>query len=98
MVTMGYMKNSDIWAEFSRRKVQFHKNEDWKNIRLWGLFSWGAINRMIKDGRVLVDYPYKRENQTVWCRPSPETYEKHIKPLIENYTLDELLKMSGWVD
>lgn len=34
-------KDKQIWAEMARRKNQFHKNEDWDKIRLWGLFKWG---------------------------------------------------------
>jgi hypothetical protein len=93
---MTYLKNDIIYAEFARRKLQFHKDENWQDIKLWGLFSWGVIRRMIDDGRVLVDFPYRREHKTIWCRPSPETYEKHIKPLLEKYTLEELTKMAGW--
>ena len=34
-------KDKKIWAEMARRKNQFHKNEDWKDIQLWGLFRLG---------------------------------------------------------
>lgn len=95
---MGYMKNKIIYAEMARRKVQFHKNEDWSTIKLWGLFSWGAVSRMINDGRLKTPSTYTRENKTVWVYPTAEVYEKHIKPLIEKYTLEELTTMSGWDD
>ena len=84
-----------IWAEMARRKVQFHPNEDWNKISLWGLFSWGSIKRQRDNGELLCP-GYRRENRTVWCQPSPEAWETKIKPLIEKHTLEELLRMAGW--
>ena len=92
---MSYTRNSVIWAEMARRKVQFHPNEDWDQISLWGLFNWGTISRLLKRGLLNAD-GYRRENKVVWCRPSREAWEKHIKPLVENHTLDELSRMAGW--
>ena len=89
------LKESEIWAEMARRKVQFHANEDWDKIRLWGLFSWGSIKRQRDNGELLCP-GYTRENKTVWAYPSKEAWETKIKPLVEKYTLDELLVMAGW--
>ena len=89
------MRNSEIWAEMARRKVQFHANEDWGKIKLWGLFPWGSIKRQRDNGELLCP-GYTRGNRTVWCYPSPKAWETKIKPLIEKYTLDELLQMAGW--
>jgi len=89
------MRNSGIWAEMARRKVQFHANEDWDKIKLWGLFSWGSIKRQRDNGELLCP-GYTRENETVWCYPSREAWETKIKPLIEKHTLEELTRMAGW--
>ena len=88
------MRESEVYAEIARRKVQFHANEEWQSIWLWGLFQWGEVSHMIKSGKLITNM--KKENKTIWVRPSQEIYEKHIKPLIENYTLDELIQMAGW--
>lgn len=83
-----------IWAEMARRKVQFHKNEKWDTIRLWGLFDWGDVSTLLKTGQLLTTY--KKENQTIWVWPSKESWEKHIKPLIERYSLPQLKCRAGW--
>jgi hypothetical protein len=83
-----------IWAEMARRKVQFHSNEDWNAIRLWGLFSWGTVRHLVKKGLLLTDMA--KENKTVWVWPSEEAWNTHIRPLIEKHDLDELTTMAGW--
>jgi hypothetical protein len=86
---------AEIWAEMARRKVQFHPNEAWDQIALWGLFPYGAITPLCKRG--LLDRGDARpENRTVWCRPSKEAWENHIRPLIEKHSLAELTVMAGW--
>ena len=89
------LREQVIWAEMARRKVQFHPNDEWSTIKLWGLFRWGAIKRQRDNGELLCP-GYTRENRTVWCFPSPEAWETKIKPLIEKYTLDELTQIAGW--
>ena len=84
-----------IWAEMARRKVQFHNNEDWDKIRLWGLFSWGAIKAQRDSGELLCP-GYTRENKIVWCQPSKEAWETKIKPLIDKYSLERLTELAGW--
>lgn len=91
---MSYVSNQMIWAEMARRKAQFHSNEKWDTIRLWGLFQWQYIGRLIRSGKLLTDM--KKENQTLWVRPTKETWETKIKPLIDKHSLDELSKMTGW--
>ena len=88
------MRLSMIWAEMARRKVQFHRTTQWHKIRLWGLFNWGTVSRLIADGRLKTDM--KKENKTIWVTPSKETWETKIKPLVDKYSLDELTKMAGW--
>lgn len=83
-----------IWAEMARRKIQFHNDENWEEIQLWGLFKWGDVSKFIKNGELLTNYC--RENRIVWVRPSKEAYENRIKPLLEQYSLDSLTQMAGW--
>ena len=91
---MAYIKVSEIWAEMARRKVQFHKHEHWRAIRLWGLFNWGTVKRLLDRGLLITDYT--KENKTIWVQPSEQAYHKHIEPLLRRHTLDELKKMAGW--
>jgi hypothetical protein len=88
------MKVGIIWAEMARRKVQFHKNEKWNEISLWGLFAWQNVSRLIENGQLHTNM--KKENHTIWVTPSREAWEKKIKPLINKYSLDELADMAGW--
>ena len=83
-----------IWAEMARRKVRFHNIVEWDKIKLWGLFQWQDISKLVKKGKLLTDM--KPENQTLWVRPTKESWEKHIKPLIDSYSLDELTRLAGW--
>jgi len=88
------MSKTTIWAEMARRKVQFHKNEKWDKICLWGLFDWDDVNPLLKTGELLTTY--KKENRTIWVWPSREAWEKNIKPLIDKYSLSQLQKRAGW--
>lgn len=90
------MTLTQIRYEFARRKVRFHDNEDVDSIVYWGLFSWGDVSRFIKSGKVIPNPGYTKENRTIWCRPSKNEWQKHIKPLITKYTLNELEKLAGW--
>jgi len=82
-----------VWADMARRKKQFHPNEDWCSVKLWGLFTWGLVSRLIKSGELISDYT--RRNRTVWVYPSPEAYHKHIEPLLTK-SIEELTFLSGW--
>lgn len=88
------MKNLRIWSEMARRKIQFHPKEKWDEIRLWGLFKWGEVFSLLKRGELLTCM--KKENVTVWVRPTKEMWIKNIEPLIKKHTLDELTTMAGW--
>ena len=90
------LNSTEVWAEMARRKIQFHLNEKWDEIRLWGLFTYNSIRRFLKNGSLLTDM--KPENKTVWVRPSKKAWETKIKPLLEKYSLDQLTKMAGWED
>jgi len=86
----------EMRAEFARRKVQFYANEKVEDIRLWGLFSWGTISKYLKDGRVIANPGYTKENETIWCKPSLEEWKQHIEPLTKTKTLKELTTFAGW--
>jgi hypothetical protein len=84
----------EIWAEMARRKVRFHPNKKWDEIRMWGLFTWGSVKRQLDRGELITDM--KKENRTIWVQPSKQAWEEKIKPLIEQHSLDELTKLAGW--
>jgi len=88
------LRNQVIWAEMARRKLRFHPHEDWRDLRLWGLFLWGDVSRKLKTGELLAP-GYTRENRVVWVYPSEEAYHKHIEPLLD-LSLATLEKMAGW--
>ena len=81
----------DVAKEFARRKIQFHKNEDWKRIKCFGLFHWGDVAKYLignpgklktfKKGYLTTEF--KKENKIIWCNPTEEFYNNFIKPEIE---------------
>ena len=87
------MKVDEIWAEMARRKVQFHTDEKWQDIRLWGPFNWDTVSRQIKRGELLITMT--EENKVIWVWPSQKSWENKIKPLIEKHTIEELATMAG---
>lgn len=91
---MAQLNATELWAEMARRKVQFHPDEEWNTIKLWGLFKWGEITRYLESGELITDMV--KENRTVWVRPSREAWENKIKPLIDQHDLDTLTTMAGW--
>jgi len=78
----------------ARRKVKFHNNEEWDQIRLWGLFDWGIVSSLLRDGRLRTTM--KKENRIIWVTPSKDVWETKIKPLVDAYSLDELTALAGW--
>ena len=88
------MNKKTIAAEMARRKIRFHKNEKWDKIRLWGLFGWGDVSRLLNSGELKTHM--KKENKTIWVTPNTEFWENEIKPLIEKHTLEELETLAGW--
>jgi hypothetical protein len=92
-------KVSWIWAEMARRKLQFHRNDEWNRIDLWGLFSKSTIKGQLKRDELIFSfrYPHNEVRQgSQWVKPSEEAYHKYIEPLLEEYTLEELTKLAGW--
>lgn len=90
------MSKKAIAYEMARRKVQFHKNEKWNTINLWGLFRYGYIKRALEKGYLINHLGYKPENRLYWVIPSKEFWESDIKPLITKHTLKELTALAGW--
>lgn len=90
---MARLSKKVVWAEMARRKLQFHPNKEWSEIRLWGLFNWGEVSHMIKEGDLLTDMA--KENKTIWVRPSEKAYKENIEPLL-NKNIEELTRLAGW--
>ena len=88
------MTKPEMCAEMARRKVRFHPNEQWDEIKLWGLFQWGTVSKWFETGELITTM--RKENKTVWVTPSKELWETKIKPMIEKYSLDELTSLAGW--
>lgn len=88
------MTKKEMCAEMARRKVRFHPNEKWDEIKLWGLFEWGNISKWVKSGDLKTSYT--RENKIVWVQPSEKLWKDEIKPLTEQYSLEMLTQMAGW--
>lgn len=102
------MRLEQIIAEMCRRYVRFHKGEEWFNIKLWGLFSWGDIApyllknagkmKSFKKGLFLTDY--KKENKIIWVRPTEQCYYEYILPMLKKYEhngrLPMLTSLAGW--
>ena len=60
------MNSQKIAYEMARRKVQFHPNEKWNEIKLWGLFSYTSIKNALKTGYLINHLNYVPENKTYW--------------------------------
>lgn len=77
------MKRINDWVtrEMARRKKQFHPREDWRSIRLWGLFHKSDISRHLRNGWLtpISEYGFRCSG---WYRPSKEYWESSIKPLL----------------
>ena len=93
---MSDIRVEELWAEMARRKVQFHANEEWHEIDLWGLFTASSIRRQLARGELISLHTPARF--TCWVRPSKQAWEEKIFPLIEKHSLAELTVMSGWAD
>ena len=84
-----------IAFEFARRKIRFYRDENWKNIKLFGLFCWSDVSKYLvgnpsnikgfKVGYIKTDM--RKENKIIWCQPTDEFWNKYIQPIfnrIEN--------------
>jgi hypothetical protein len=76
-----YSNEVKVFAEFLRRYICFHNGENMEAIKLWGLFNYGEISKLIKKGHVITDY--KKENKIIWCKPSKKIINEIIIPAFE---------------
>ena len=80
-----------IAFEFARRKIRFHKSENWKDIELFGLFAWSDVSKYLvgnpsklknfKQGYIKTNYC--KENKIIWCQPTDEFWNKYIQPIFD---------------
>ena len=88
-------KTTRIAMEFALRAKKFHPTKKPMEISLWGLFSWSSIAEYVKDGRIIPNDGYTKENVIIWCKPSQEFFDKEIEPLLSK-SIEELETLSGW--
>ena len=90
------MKIDQVWAEMARRKVQFHNKEKWNEIRLWLLAKPREVKKFTQEGLL---HAYGGETPKVlnWYQPSEEAWVKYIKPLVDNFSMGDLLILTTWV-
>ena len=72
-----------VTVEMARRKFQFHNEEKWDDIKLWGLFYKSDISRHLGQGWLL---PYSEYGFRClgWYYPSKEYWESSIEPMVNN--------------
>jgi hypothetical protein len=76
---------------FAYRKISFHKNENWKDIKLLGLFNWGEVSKYLvgNPGKLkgfkkgLVKTTMRKENNIIWCTPTEELWDNYIQPILD---------------
>lgn len=79
-----------IAFEFARRKLCFYKNENWKDIRLFGLFRWGEVSKYLVGNpakiksfkKGLIKTTYNKSNEILWCQPTEEFWNDYILPIL----------------
>ena len=91
------VKKDWVAVEMARRKVVFHNSEPWDKINLWGLFKYTDIKKYLAAGKLINHLNYAPENRTYWVIPSKEYWEQSIKPIVEQFTEEELQEMFGTV-
>jgi hypothetical protein len=86
---------ANIAFEFARRKIRFHNDIYWKDIKLFGLFYWSDVSKYLvgnpsniksfKGNYIKTDMT--KLNKVIWCQPTDEFWNKYIQPIfhrIEN--------------
>jgi len=86
----------EVWAEMARRKVRFHNDENWEDIKLWGLFYRSYIKSLVEKGLLIPHNKCYNPRCLDWYQPSANAWFNHIKPLVENETLEGLTSLAGW--
>lgn len=85
--------------DLARRYKQFHRSENIYQIKLWGLSSIDSVREFIENGLLYpTDWKFYEKHKhgfhsqyAIWYFPKTDVIEKYIKPLIENYTEQELI-------
>lgn len=103
------MRLEQITAEMARRYIRFHNGEDWRTIKLFGLFNWGDVSKYLvcnhkaksfKKGLLITDMC--KSNKIIWVRPTAEFWNDYIYPMLlkhkNNGRLPELTRLAGWCD
>ena len=80
-----------IAFEFARRKLRFHGDCSWKDIKLFGLFNWSDVSKYLvgnpskikswKEG--LVTTTYNKSNKIIWCQPTEKMWNEYIVPILK---------------
>lgn len=83
---MSRLSKREIGLELARRANQFHSGKNPMTIDLLGLFAWGDVSHCIKTGELTTIF--KKENKTIWVRPSITFYNKWVKTHV-NYKESE---------
>lgn len=93
---MKLYKKDWVAVEMARRKKVFHKGVQWDKINLWGLFDYQSIKSHLKSGKLINHLNYKKENKIFWVIPSKEYYLQSIKPIVDNFTTNQLQESFYW--
>ena len=90
----------EIVYTFAFRKVMFHNEENWKDIKCFGLFKYGTVSKYLVNNpgklktfkKGLVKTNMTKGNATVWCQPTDELWNEYIAPVlnsIKDYSKEE---------
>lgn len=86
---------ASIAFEFARRKIRFHNDIYWKDIKLFGLFFWSDVSKYLVGNPAnikgfkgnYIKTNMTKSNKIIWCQPTDEFWNKYIQPIfhrIEN--------------
>ena len=86
---------ANIAFEFARRKIRFHNDIYWKDIKLFGLFYWSDVSKYLVGNPSniksfkgnYIKTNMTKSNKVIWCQPTDEFWDKYIQPIfnrIEN--------------
>lgn len=82
----------NIAFAFARRKIRFHLNEHWEDIKLFGLFYWSDVSKYLVGNpskikswkRGLITTNMRKENKIIWCNPTKDFWDNYIQPIMNN--------------
>jgi hypothetical protein len=87
------MSRKEIAEDLAYRYVTFHKGEDWRTVRYFGLATWRSIAPWLvgNPGKLkgwkagIVTTNMVKENETIWYQPTEGFWESDVKPLVLQY-------------